>query len=215
MTHSLAGAVSPHRGILTPPADASASGGKEVASHEYIERLRSTQAQLIAASREYQHKRVESRLQASPEDSHTYSVGDLVLIRPGADPSKLEPRWLGPYRVDKIDSVLHTCRNESTGHVVVTRPERMKAWVQRPDIDYLTVAASDKDYFVVERITAHKKMHPRDNQGRPTKKPPTWHFLTHWVGYPGQATWEPFRHVRLTEALQEYVQAHPRLLKEL
>lgn len=213
MTLLFGAALSPHRGILSPPAPVS-EGGERVPVDAYIAKLRATQEQLVAASLDYQQKRVDARLQSSPEDSHTFRVGDLVLIRPGSEPRKLDARWRGPYRIQDIKSVLHTCRNEATGHVVVARPERMKPWVQRPDVDYLAIAASDKDWFVVDRISAHKKLVPRDSEGRPTNRRPTWHFRTHWSGY-DDPTWEPHAHVKLTEAFLDYVEAHPHLRKEL
>jgi hypothetical protein len=129
----------------------------------------------------------------------------MVLVSyPERPPTKLHPRWQGPFEVVKVDGNRYSCKELRTGKVKIFDVTRLKKYVEDPARANLAVAAVDAEEYVVEKIVAHR--------GSPKRKSHMT-FKVRWEGYSEvDDTWEPYSVVKDLAALDEYLRAHPKLV---
>ena len=169
----------------------------------------------------------------------SYRIGDYVLIHKSRWPQKkilkLESPWLGPFKICEVfHNSLQVLVSPSLGGLVKVSLSMVKKWCDTYDLlqptheddafDANDGNAHDEDegahlnnevpseemtkdemeaegFYNVHAILKHKF-----HQG--------WRFLTHWEGYPLNAsTWEPIRAFklpdgRLNSKLVEYCEVH-------
>jgi hypothetical protein len=159
------------------------------------------QDDVISQSAQHQQQVIEEYLQHAPPNPTTYNAGDLVLLKPGAREkySKLQPRWLGPMAVVGMVESEYQLQDLNTHKIKLVHPERLKIYVPDAVNEAANVATWDGDETMLDKIVAHKS----------ALTPARWKFQCRWVDYGSdQDTWEPFRHVKHTEAFARYVHDH-------
>jgi transposase InsO family protein len=192
--------ISLNRGLLTSFVPTSDSSSVQ----DHIAHLVAEQNDLIERSKAFvlRHREeveAQSRLVHIP-----FNVGDLVLVRyPQRPPSKLGPKWRGPYRI---------LSRESHSTFKLQHVSNLKEFVQHSSMlksfdstrsDPVAVAAVDDDEFEVESIIAHRGRTARNLT-----------FKVRWLGYPpSQDSWLRLRDVKDLAALDTYLSTCPALRK--
>ena len=172
--------------------------------HGYLQDLVADRQKLVELAVANQDQVVADYLAKSPENPTTFPVGSLVLVSyPERPPTKLHPRWQGPFEVDRVDGNRYSCKELRTGSVKVFDVTRLKQYVVDPSRDNLAVSAVDAEEYVVDKIVAHRG---------PPKRKSRMTFKVRWQGYSEvDDTWEPYSVVKDLAALDEYIKAHPKL----
>jgi hypothetical protein len=173
-------------------------------TEQYIEHLNKQFLDVISSFQTH-----SPRLNNSPSDSREdIQIGDYVLVSyPHSAPSKLHAPFRGPMLVlEPIRDEGFLCQDIITQSQLQVTHSRLKKFHPpqnfSPD-DYINLARSDHDEYVVESILAH--------QGDPKKKKSLL-FKIKWKGYDtSECTWEPWSHVRNLAALDVYLNLHPEL----
>ena len=124
----------------------------------YVRKLDENLRQLQAASKKYQDNLVAERLKTNAESKQNiFQPGDFVLFQLSKDtplPSKLTPKFSGPYEV------VHQVKNDVTcKHLVmhsthVFHVERLKLFFGSRD-EATKLAMHDHDQFKVDKITSY------------------------------------------------------------
>ena len=172
---------------------------------DYIRRLTEGQRAIIDASAQFQRQVVEERLRrAGDAEDAPLEEGDYVLATyPTRPPSKLSPRWKGPFVVVEVQGSTVQCQDLCTLRFIRFHRSRLKRYDTERTPDPAAVAAVDNDEYVVEAIVDHR--------GDPRRRA-RMEFRVRWLGYePDEDTWLPFREVQDLEALDRYAQDHPEL----
>jgi hypothetical protein len=132
--------------------------------------------------------------------------GDLVLLTPIQKPSKLRPRFLGPFKiidkpaelVFKIQGILDPSR------VMDVHASRLRPFKTRYDFTpeaLENLLAVDDGEYLVEAVLGHTGSTKKDVR-----------FVIRWAGYgPAHDSHEPWSNVEGNEAVNAYVEAHPEL----
>jgi len=151
----------------------------------------------------------------------SFQVGDLVLLHAAAHDGlplfgiagtakKLQPRWLGPFRINKVGKGTRTYSLDLPASYKinpVVDASKLRLFISNDDNlfprrDLLAPAPTNRDGFLeydVQAIVAHRY------HGR-TK---ALQFLVHWQGFDrSEATWEPPTSLRHSRAI---VNAYKRL----
>jgi hypothetical protein len=171
---------------------------------EWLTRASEIHNRIVTLSRRWQdlHRRTTTNVSAP-----TFTAGDVcMLTRRTGKPGKLETILLGPYRVVKVtgkEAVLHDL---VVGKEFDTHVRHMRPFVARDDIDdellERLAAKTRSDDYVIERIVDHRNTLHSDV---PIDKARDCEFFVHWAGH-NDATWESFKTLKDTEALQKYIQ---------
>jgi hypothetical protein len=138
------------------------------------------------------------------EVSVPFKVGDLVLVKyPNRPPSKLRPKWRGPYRILSRNSTsTFTLQHVSNFKEFVQHVSMMKPFNDSRS-DPIAIASVDDDEYEVEAIIGHRGKSVRNLS-----------FRVRWVGYPpSQDSWLRYRDVKELAALDAYIAATPSLGK--
>ncbi len=199
------GAITPNRLIL-PEVLPKTSLDKSVTFSDYFADLHATQLRLLQSAQKHQEKVVQDRLKKSPENPTEFKQGDLVLLSypNGNVPNKLHAKWRGPYTVVKRRGNTYTLQELNSRECSDFDISRLRAYVDDPNITANDVAALDDNEYFVEAITDHRNYNP--------KRKNDVEFRVLWQGYsPDEATWEPYRNVKNTDALSVYLEKHPEL----
>jgi hypothetical protein len=173
-------------------------------TEQYIENLNQQFLDVISAFQNH-----SPRLNDSPSDSREdIAIGDYVLVSyPNSAPSKLHAPFRGPMLVlEPIRDDGFLCQDIITQSQLQVAKSRLKKFYPPNNFsteDYIDLARSDHDEFVVESILEHC--------GDPKKKKSLL-FKVKWKGYDlSECTWEPWSHVRQLAALDVYLNLHPEL----
>ena len=200
--------ISPQRGLLTSWDALSHKDSKSIPVTEYVRQLSEQLEAVAEASRAHMSKAWETLRAKSSKTPRHFEVGDFVLVSyPNRPPSKLSPRWRGPYRVIERKSNTYSVVDLISQQVTYFDASRLILWHDRSDSTSDSAAKArqeaalrDNDEFVVEKIVDHKKVSSR------------LEFRIRWLGYaPEEDTWLPYREVKDLAALDEYLAAHPEL----
>lgn len=127
--------------------------------HEYIRKLNDNLTLLRKISDEFQAKIIAKRTAPTPAAlQNSYQPGDFVLfdIDPKvALPTKLTPRYKGPFQVLKQVKNDVTCRHVVQGQVYHFHVDRLKLFYGDQQAAY-DLALSDANQYVIDRILAYR-----------------------------------------------------------
>ena len=170
-----------------------------------------SQRQILAQSQRHQSKVIEKRIGRKPAPSTELKVGDYVVVKyPNRPPNKLAPKWRGPmivteqvktneYRIQHLNDA----SREETMHV--TRLRKFDAI----NCDPTLAEQMDKGDDRIDCIVAHHPPGPFQ-RGKRLKLD----FQVRWEGYASEEnTWIPYREMKDTEALEEYMAVNGLILK--
>ena len=203
--------ISPQRGLLTCWDALSHKDSQSIPITDYVRQLSEQLEAVAEASRSHQSQSWDSRRLKNSKTPRQFAVGDFVLVNyPSRPPSKLSPRWRGPYRVVERKNNTYTVIDLVSQQITYFDASRIIPWHDRSDpmSDSATntrydAALRDNDEYVVEKIV--------DHHGNPSR-PASLDFRVRWLGYaPEEDTWLPYREVKDLAALDEYLAAHPEL----
>lgn len=187
--------------------DASSVGGK---AREYVRNLQNQLMLIRNAGLRVQAEVIEKRL-----DGHNLSLpttfvpGELVLVQRHHDdePGKMDPMYLGPYKVisEVAPGVFELQHLFDVTRVIKIHQMRLRPFVLRDDVsqkDLENLVAGDDAEFLVEKVMSHTGYNKRDIR-----------FTIRWLGYgPESDTIEPWSHVEGNTVVEAYIQANPELL---
>jgi hypothetical protein len=186
--------------VLFDPS--SLSGGDK---QGYVAGLCKAQQAITSAASKHQDKVINSRAAKfkAAGELVTLANGDFVLATyPSRHPSKLSPRWRGPYVVlDSAGSNSYKLQhlNDSSKEEVlhVSRLALYDNSTGNPEL----VAQMDRGEDVIEEILEHTPPGPFQRGKRKELD-----FRVRWAGYSEEHdTWIPYMEVRDCEALDTYV----------
>jgi hypothetical protein len=186
---------------------------------EWMSKMLAEQARIIDIARKHLNEKDEIHLRTKKSTDKTeFPIDSYVLLeyanpyRKGP-PSKLLPYLQGPLRVVNHTNDIYTIQNLVTlkcqdVHVTRLRPFTFDPTTQNP-IQFALRDSSDMQE--VQKIT--------DIKGKPNGRKTGLLFLVHWIGF-AEPTWEPWKTVRQTEALRDFLTTHEnadvqRLVKDL
>ena len=187
--------------VLFDPS--SLSGGDK---QGYVAGLCKAQQAITAAASQYQDKVINSRAAKfkAAGELVTLANGDFVLATyPSRHPSKLSPRWRGPYVVlggAGSNSYRLQHLNDSSKEEVlhVSRLARYDNSHGNPEL----VAQMDRGEDVIEVILEHTPPGPFQKGKRKGLD-----FRVRWEGYSEEHdTWIPYMEIRDCEALDKYME---------
>ena len=140
-------------------------------------------------------------LSSSPKDPTHFPIRSLVLITyPERPPSKLHSRYHGPYTITAISGNDYTCKHLLSNKELDVHIERLKLYVQDPNIPDDQVSTFDDLTWQVDSIVAHR--------GPPSKKSKMF-FKIRWDGFDQSSdTWEPYSTVKQLEQFADYKLKH-------
>lgn len=209
------GLVTLERGLLL--ATPQEAGMINVA--QYVDKLSQAQSAIISASQKHQEQVMAKRIAGSPASPTKFAVGDYVVAMypKNKPPTKLHPRWMGPFRVRDVEGQTYKCQDLVSGLLRTFHLTRLRAYDATMTIDPVAIAAVDSHEYIVEGITAYRwatsdgKI-PRNKRDRRNKI----RFRVAWLGYDrSEDTWEPLSRgttgLDKTSALDEFLAAHPEL----
>ena len=192
-------AVTCNRELLT-----TGTTGPTQCVEDYIQKLNERVQLITKLSQDHQQRVVDEYLAKSPETPTTFNVGDYVLVSyPNRPPTKLNAKWRGPLIIVEVSGNTYTCQNLTTLKNISYDISRLKKFHLSDGINPKSIAAADTCELEVEAIVDHRGS---------TRKRSKMKFRVRWLGYePEEDTWEPFKNVKDLQALDEYVNQHPKL----
>lgn len=177
-------------------------------THAYVRRLDQQIRYLMDKSKQYQAELISKRLQTTTtEQQNMYQEGDYVLVKMDADgnrlPTKLSPRYFGPYRVIQQYKNDVTCVHLTRHKEIVVHVERVKPFYGTDQAAH-EAALRDYDEYDVIGINAYS--------GDPMKRSTLQFRVTYASGYTG---WLPYTDLSQNAFLDTYCQTRPELMPVL
>jgi hypothetical protein len=173
----------------------------------YLAQISASMSTLVLRSQEYLKNRfLDPTVSETAEPN--FKVGDYCLITyPTRAPHKLSPLYRGPFLiVKKIREDIFSVKDLLTGKILDFHVDRLRVFEKQPDAigtDLVTLAAADRDEFVVEFIVDHRGS---------MKKPSKLDFRIRWQGYDeSEDSWIPWREAKQLEAMDLYLRDHPEI----
>ena len=166
---------------------------------EYLKLLNQSLEDVLAVSQRHQQALVSKRVDDKPQ--LLYDKGTLVLRRlEDSRPHKLHPKYLGPYEVLRHIKNDVECRHLSLGRVETFFVDDLKMF-RGSRAEAKSLAASDADQHVIERILAHR--------GDPLVRT-SMYFLVKFADT--ETLWKQWsRDLFDSQAYEEYCQSHSAL----
>ena len=191
-----------NRNLLLP---SNLPDGKVSTVEDYINQLNIMQAVILQNAQTVQQAVIDKRLSKSPENPISFVEGDRVLVTyPNRSPSKLTPKNRGPLVVVQCEGNVYSVQDLLHNTIERVDVSRLIPFIEADGVDIEQVAAIDKDTYLIDSIVSHKG--PKNG---PKSK---LFFKVHWLGYETKDdTWEPYKNIAKTEALQKYALEHPEL----
>ena len=199
--------------------EASSSVNGETNYLKWVDTLIKSQALIIHIAQETLFDNVQKHLEQKrrSEEITSYPMGAIVLAQyPDKGlglraPTKLSPRWEGPFRVVNVSSDGNTydLQNFLDGKIISRHITDLKLFFYDPDIVQMSlqdIAIRDRIHeFPVEEVLQHRLKENVDSHTRTTRSSDI-EFLIKWRGF-GEKwnTWEPYKNVRLNEVVHEYL----------
>ena len=168
-------------------------------------RLLDQQLQYLAdKSKQYQAELIAKRTQETPAaQQNLYQPGDYVLVKMDADgnrpPTKLSPRYFGPYQVIEQHKNDITCRHVVRHRTIQAHVERVKPFYGNAQAAH-EAALRDYDEYDVVAIDAYA--------GEPTKRK-TLKFRVIYAS--GLSKWLPYSELAQNMFLDTYAKSRPEL----
>ena len=203
-------------------AVSNADNNGEVRYLEWVDKLIESQSLIIHVAQETLFSNVQKHLELKrrTEGITSYPLGAIVLAqypdkglgkRP---PSKLHPRWEGPFRVVNIsdNGNRYELQDFITGNLTSRHLTDLKLFFYDPanaTMSLEDIAIRDRIHeFPVEQVLEHRFKENVDNKTRTTRSSDV-EFLVKWRGFNERwNSWEPFKNVRLNETVIDYMKNH-------
>ena len=157
----------------------------------------------------------------------SYQIGDYVLIHKTRWPQKklpkLESPWLGPFKICEVfHNSLQVMVSPNLGGMIKVSLTMVKKWSEVYDLlENVDIQEDQENREETEEEHEEMNKEEQEEQGFYTvqniikhKFHQGWRFLTHWEGYPLDAsTWEPIKAFklpdgRLNSKFVEYCELH-------
>jgi hypothetical protein len=173
--------------------------------HAYIKLLDENLKLLTEISKKFQEQLIAERTAKTPiAEQNEYQPGDLVLWQLNPDdplPTKLTPKFLGPYEVLSQEKNDVTCKHIVLGQVKVFHVTRLKMFHGSYDEAY-RLAMLDNDQYSIRRFVSYR--------GNPTLRT-TMEFEIEFED--GSCVWLPWsKDIFDTVQYEEYCRSRPELL---
>jgi hypothetical protein len=182
-----------NRGILTPHL----SVGSNTRS-TYVADLISVQDEVLDAAI-LSLQKANTKNKDLTQNITVFPVGSYVLCRySDRPPTRLHTKWHGPYRVVSFEGSEYVLANLITHKERSTHIKNLKIFRYDPAIGVPSDTAR-RDYmeYFVEKILNHSG---------DKKKPTSMSFHVKWLNFDdSHNTWEPWKELRLVEALHDYL----------
>ena len=153
----------------------------------YVDKLLQVQRKLIKRSQEFQNSVIAERLADSPADALHFDVGDYVLLSyPTRPPTKLTPRWRGPFVVIETSGNTYSIQDLCSKGIQQIDVSRLKLFrMVLSDQEVQELAARDTNEHVVEMIIDHSYSgEMRTMAGKPKRvKKSDFDFKVRWLGF--------------------------------
>jgi hypothetical protein len=173
-------------------------------THDYVRLLNNNLRHLTAVSTKYQHALVLQRTASTPPElQNQYQPGDYVLFHLNPNdplPSKLSPRFLGPFEVVQQVKNDVEVRNLIVGNLQRFHVDRLKLFHGSKDQAF-SMAQLDNDQFVVSHFGAYR--------GDPLRRT-EMEFEVHFAD--GSVVWLPWSNdLFQTVQYEDFCRSHPPL----
>jgi hypothetical protein len=187
------------RVILTPPPEVEGS----VNISKWMDKMLTKQALLLNAAKASLIMRDERHMSKAPTEPTVFPVNSQVLARypgDGRRPTKLHPRWRGPFRVvNQVGSIV-TVQHVASPTLEDIHISLLAPYHANPLVNHRDIALRDKHLYDVEDILGHT--------GKPEERDKMT-FRVHWSGYPIEAaTNEPYKNLKDNFVFHEYLRTH-------
>ena len=203
---------------LLPTQQANAHGLTTNAA-DYVDELVMWQTKLLDITEQIQSDhftKLEKRFN-TPDRTKAFNVGDFVLQHKKSTGISGKPcaRWIGPFLVmertnnDPQHPVLHLMKLASMTIKEASIDDCRSfntSWFEEDTLlpELITLAATDMNEYVVEKILSHK---PQGNRTVPLSR---YLFEVQWKEFL-ETTWEPYSSLKDIEPMEEYEALHPEL----
>ena len=180
--------------------------------NEYLSRLLSAQAHVIALAQETQflinqehiRRKTDSGNQVTGYDINDYVIYEYPqsLLVGDSRPDKLAMHYRGPYRIVAINGSRIDIQNLVNTQTTTAHISQLRPFLYDPNyINPVEVAKNAGEEFEIDNIVTI-----RGKRGSTGKYLRTGlEIKVHWLGYAEQHdTWEPFHEMKLTEKFQQY-----------
>jgi hypothetical protein len=198
-----------NRGILTPHLSVGTNSRSD-----YVNDLIAIQDKVLESAIYNLHKANDKHAESDTNTVTVFPIGSYVLSRySDRPPTRLHTKWHGPYCVKSFEGSEYVIANLITHKERSTHVKNLKIFHYDPAIG-VPADTARRDYmeYFVEKVLAHSG---------DKKKPTSMSFHVKWLGYDdSHNTWEPWKQVRLVEALHDYLRENnmkhhiPRNLEE-
>lgn len=185
-----------NRGIITPFLLPEGN----TTSSQYVTDLLTVQDEVLGAAISNLSAADNKNLSKNTKKATFFPVNSHVLVKYNDDspPTRLHLKWQGPFRVVSFIDSEYVIANLITHKERRVHIKNLKQFLFDPAVA-LPADTARRDYMehFVEKILAHEG---------DEKKPTSLSFLVKWLNYDmGSNTWEPWRSLRLCEALHVYL----------
>jgi hypothetical protein len=198
-----------------------ADNNGEVHYLEWVDKLISSQSLIIHVAQETLFSNVQKHLELKrrTEGITSYPLGAIVLAqypdkglgrRP---PSKLHPRWEGPFRVVNVsdEGNRYDLQSFIDNKITSRHLTDLKLFFYDPanaTMSLEDIAIRDRIHeFPVEQVLEHRFKDTPDDTARTRSS--SLEFLIKWRGFSEKwNSWEPFKNVRLNETVIDYLKDH-------
>jgi transposase InsO family protein len=209
-------AVDLDKGLLP---DAAKRANKHVEGrplNEFLSRLLSAQAHVIALAQETQFLINQEHIRRKTDTGNQvtdYDINDYViyeypqsLLVGDSRPDKLAMHYRGPYRIVGINGSRIEIQNLVNTKTTTAHISQLRPFIYDPNyINPVEVAMNAGEEFEIENIVTIRGNRNASNRYLRTGL----EILVHWLGYTDQHdTWEPFHEMKLTEKFQQYCWEH-------
>ena len=180
--------------------------------NEYLSRLLSAQAHVIALAQETQflinqehiRRKTDSGNQVTGYDINDYVIYEYPqsLLVGDSRPDKLAMHYRGPYRIVAINGSRIDIQNLVNTQTTTAHISQLRPFLYDPNyINPVEVAKNAGEEFEIDNIVTIRGK--RGSNGKYLKT--GLEIKVHWLGYAEQHdTWEPFHEMKLTEKFQQY-----------
>jgi hypothetical protein len=189
----------------------------EKVNYDYFRYLIKMQNALLEIAAETQRETDEYHLVKRNNDNAQDSTSveklenSLVLWDdPARSVPKLKYTWQGPFLVIKKEGDAVTLQCLINGKTWVTHIRRIRPYLYDSKLGFpepKAIAAKDLEEFFIEKIVDHRLIEGYTNPSMANG----YMFLVAWSGYPNQDSWEPYKNLRQTTQLHDYILQTPAL----
>jgi hypothetical protein len=197
--------------------------GNELVYRQYIDTLLANQSTVIALAQKhlFDHDQIALEKRQQPGGMTVFPIGSIVLAQyhdaglGAKPPTKLHPKWEGPFRVTNITNSGNTyvLQNFVDGSVTKRHLTDLKLFHHSEEETSLTlsdVALRDRIHeFPVDRVLAHRFKPTAGGSISDKNKSSNLEVHIHWKGFSSRwDSWEPFKNVRLNDIVIDYMRTN-------